>query len=139
MEKMKATITGSYTDNFNCEIIHVASGYELQTDAPKDNNGKGACFSPTDLVAASLGTCIITTIAIKAKAKNIEIGKPQFQIFKHMKSNPRQIDKISVEIVFDVPLTKEEKDFVNYEAKNCPVALSLNPELIQDLKFTYKK
>ena len=133
---MGVKIKGQYENNFSCSLIH-DSGEKIYTDAPKDNNGNGKAFSPTDLVAAALASCIMTIIAIRANAKKISIGQPTFTIEKIMKTSPRMIQEIKIEFTFSVPLTNNDKEYLEREAKKCPVALSLNPEINQKVEFKY--
>lgn len=134
---MKPTISAHYSGNLRCELQHNSSKSIISTDAPKDNKGKGERFSPTDLLAASLGSCMLTIIAIRAAEKNIEIGNPSFSIAKVMNLKPRKVKLIKVEIEFQVPLNKKEREYLETEAKSCPVALSLSKETEQQIIFTY--
>ncbi len=129
-------IRGSYSGNLRCELSH-PSNTTIKTDAPKDNHGEGMFFSPTDLLAASLGSCILTIIGIRARDKGIEIGNPEFTIQKTMSSNPRKVGKVGVHIKFSVELSKEDKEYLEHEGRNCPVALSLSSSLIQEIIFEY--
>ena len=131
------TINGKYTGELRCNLTHINSGQQLITDAPKDNNGKGEAFSPTDLVAAALGTCMLTIIGIRAKSKNLNIGEPKISIIKAMQSSPRKIEMIKIEITFETQLSSSDRDYLESEAKKCPVALSLNDSLIQEIDFKY--
>ena len=133
---MGVKIKGQYESNFSCSLVH-ESGEKVYTDAPKDNNGNGQAFSPTDLVAAALASCMMTIIAIRANSKNISIGQPTFLIEKIMKASPRMIQEIKIEFTFSVPLTINDKEYLEREAKKCPVALSLNPEINQKVEFKY--
>jgi len=133
---MGVKIKGQYENNFSCSLIH-DSGEKIYTDAPKDNNGNGKAFSPTDLVAAALASCIMTIIAIRANAKKISIGQPTFTIEKIMKTSPRMIQEIKIEISFSVPLTKNDQKYLESEARKCPVGFSLNPEINQNVEFKY--
>jgi putative redox protein len=133
---MGVKIKGKYENNFSCSLVH-DSGEEVYTDAPKDNNGNGQAFSPTDLVAAALASCMMTIIAIRANGKNISIGKPTFSVEKIMKTSPRMIQEIKIEISFSVPLTYNDQTYLESEARKCPVALSLNPEINQNVEFKY--
>lgn len=134
---MATLIKGKYLDNLRCELVHDKSKTTLLTDAPTDNNGKGESFSPTDLLAAGLGSCMLTIIAIRARTKNISIGQPDILIEKEMTNNPRRISKIRVEIDFYSPLTNEERMYLEEEARKCPVALSLSEQIEQDILFRY--
>lgn len=131
------TINGNYAGELRCRLTHNNSGQQITTDAPKDNNGKGEAFSPTDLVAAALGTCMLTIIGIRAKSRKIEIGEPSISILKIMQSSPRKIDVVKVEITFDTELELSDRNYIEEEAKKCPVALSLNDSIKQELSFIY--
>ena len=129
-------IKGKYLDNLRCEMEHPSST-AIHTDAPKDNRGEGKFFSPTDLVAAALGSCMLTIIGIRARDYGIEIGKPDFEIIKQMRTNPRKIKKISITIRFYESVPQDKRDFLEKEAKNCPVALSISERIEQDITFQY--
>ncbi len=128
---------GTYQNNLRVNNLHELSGQTLLTDAPLDNQGLGNSFSPTDLLASALGSCMITIIAIRARSKNIEIGQPQYAAIKSMASGPRKIKKIELEIKFDVNLNQEERNFLEIEARKCPVALSLDHSIEQAVVFKY--
>ena len=129
-------IQGKYLENLRCEMEHPSSTVIL-TDAPKDNRGEGKFYSPTDLVAAALGSCMLTIIGIRARDKNIVIGKPDFEITKHMGSNPRKISKIEIRIVFKEMIDKMDREYLENEARNCPVALSISESIEQEISFQY--
>ncbi|MAY83274.1 MAG: osmotically inducible protein OsmC [Flavobacteriales bacterium] len=129
-------IQGKYIDNLRCEMVHPSSTV-IRTDAPKDNRGEGKFFSPTDLVAAALGSCMLTIIGIRARDKGINIGNPDFEIVKHMQSNPRKISKIEVKIKFFSELNEDERAYLENEGRKCPVALSISEEIEQDISFEY--
>jgi uncharacterized OsmC-like protein len=129
-------IQGKYLDNLRCEMEHPSSTVIL-TDAPKDNRGEGKFYSPTDLVAAALGSCMLTIIGIRARDKGIRIGKPEFEIIKHMRSNPRRIGKLVVNIRFQEAIEQADRDYLEKEAKNCPVALSISESIQQVITFQY--
>jgi uncharacterized OsmC-like protein len=132
------TIQGKYLGNLRMELTHQQSGLSIITDAPTDNNGKGEAFSPTDLVAGSLVSCILTVIAIRANENNFSIGTPDFSVNKIMQANPRKIGKIEIEINFYVPLTDLQKRLIDRAVKTCPVALSLNSSVEQEVTINYK-
>ena len=134
---MATEFNAKYQGSLRTLIIHQDSKSQLITDAPKDNNGKGESFSPTDLVASALASCMITIIAIRAKSKNINIGMPELAFKKIMKANPRKIARIEISISYSVRIEEEDRNYLEYEAKNCPVALSLDKDIIQDVRFIY--
>lgn len=133
-----STATIRFTGNLNTQPTHTKSGQQFLTDAPIDNNGKGESFSPTDLAAVSLGSCMLTLMAITAREKNIELKDALVTIAKHMVSNPRRIAKIEVAIqVLDEGLSLREKRILEKAALNCPVAKSLHPDIEQDVSFDF--
>ena len=134
------TISTLYKGNLRTEAIHVKSGNKLVTDAPTDNNGKGETFSPTDLLAASLGSCMLTIMGIVAEKNNIDIENTNVETIKIMGENPRKVQKI--EITISMPhnnYSEKEKKLLYNAAVNCPVAKSLNQNLIQEITITYPK
>jgi len=133
---MTAVIT--YKGDLRCECTHLQSGTIIETDAPTDNRGKGERFSPTDTVCVALGTCIITTMGIRANDMNIELKETQLEVTKHMLSEPRRIGKI--DIVLNIPpITIEEKDknVLEMIGNNCPVAKSLHPDLEVSIQYNW--
>lgn len=133
----KPTIEGLYTGNLRMELTHNGSMSKVITDAPLDNNGKGEAFSPTDLVAGALVSCILTVAAIRANENGFNIGHPRFTVDKIMQDSPRKIKRLEVNILFDVQLNELQKRIIERAVKTCPVALSLSAGLIQDVKLTY--
>ena len=119
-----------YEGQLHCSAAHGPSGTVLTTDAPKDNMGKGESFSPTDLVATALGTCIVTTMGIVAQRNNLDISGTTVRVEKHMTTSPpRRIAELPVEI--HVPRTFSEEDQKRLEsaAHKCPVHASLHPDV----------
>lgn len=128
---------GTYLGNLRCRIKHIESGSIINTDAPKDNHGKGETYSPTDLLATALGSCMVTIIAIRANAKKINLGAVDFDIEKVMQSCPRKVSEIKLTIKMNKTLSSTEREYLEKEGLNCPVALSLHPELKQQVSFEY--
>lgn len=127
-----------YSGNLRTEATHLKSNNKIITDAPIDNNGKGEAFSPTDLVATALGSCMLTIIGIKAESSKMKLGEIKVSITKIMTSNPRKIDEIIVEFNFDkTPYSEKEKKIIENAAKTCPVALSLSSDVKQTLIFNF--
>lgn len=128
----------TYLGDLRTSSIHLQSGCEIISDAPTDNHGKGEAFSPTDTIANGLATCMLTTMAIKGKSLEVDLSGSTASVTKHMQPEPRKISKI--EIVFDMSIEADQntRDFLERVAHNCPVALSLHPELIQDVTFHWK-
>ncbi|MBL0359337.1 MAG: OsmC family protein [Chitinophagaceae bacterium] len=125
------TATIHYEGNLRCNATHLQSGSIIETDAPTDNRGKGERFSPTDLVCTALGTCMITTMAMKAGDLGIELKGTTVDVKKHMLSDPRRIGKIDVEIIYPSSLILEDKDriILKRTGDNCPVMKSLHPDI----------
>ncbi len=130
----------TYLGGLRTECIHIKSGQTIITDAPTDNSGKGEAFSPTDLTATSLGTCMITIMGIAANNHNINIDGSTLEITKIMASDPRRISAVEVKLIMpDALYTLKEQKILETAARTCPVALSLHPDLHQVLEFVWKK
>ena len=127
-----------YKGQLRSECTHLQSGTKIVTDAPTDNFGKGEAFSPTDLVAIALASCMITTVGVITRLENIILDGSKLTVKKIMESNPRRIAAIHIDIeINNSNLTEEQKKRIEEIAQNCPVAKSLHPDLIQKLTFTY--
>ena len=133
-----ATIAISYLGDLRTEDTHLQSGTSIYTDAPTDNQGRGEAFSPTDLVANALGTCILTTMAIFARRDGIELAGSEASVTKIMSPEaPRRIAKIEIEMVLKattkdgLAMTDAQKTELESIAHTCPVAISLHPDLEQ--------
>lgn len=128
-----------YQGGLRTVCTHIQSGSTIETDAPTDNRGKGERFSPTDLVATALGTCIVTTMGIKANDHNINIDGTECEVEKIMASNPRRIAEVKVNIKFpkDQTYSGSDKQLMEHTAIHCPVAKSLHPDLKQTLTFLW--
>ena len=131
------TIVGRYTTDLRVKLTHSASNNTIITDAPVDNKGKGQAFSPTDLVAGALVGCILTVIGIRAEENNFTIGSPEFSVNKIMQSDPRKIKKIEIKIIFNEEFSELQKRIISRAVTTCPVALSLDPSIEQDVQITY--
>ena len=135
---MSHKIESSYLGELRVSSTHLASNTEFITDAPVDNNGKGESFSPTDLVATALGTCMITVMGIYAEKNGILMPNVYSRTNKVMSSTPRKISKLKIEIIFgDNQLSEVEKKSLKDVALNCPVAKSLHPDLKQEIEFIF--
>lgn len=133
-----ATIHSIYKGNLRTSAEHLASGNTIITDAPVDNNGRGEAFSPTDLVCAALGSCMMTIMGILADRNNINIEGMEIEITKIMAPDPRRI--VEVILTFKMPAnnyTDKEKAMLENAARTCPVALSLHPDIKQAITFQY--
>ena len=135
---MSHKIESNYLGEFRVSSPHIASNTKIITDAPIDNNGKGESFSPTDLVATALGTCMITVMGIYAEKIRILIPNVYSRTNKIMSSRPRKISKLKIEINFEGnQLSNEQKQSLKEVALNCPVAKSLHPDLQQEIEFIF--
>lgn len=126
-----------YTGDLRTEAEHLKSGTKIITDAPTDNNGKGASFSPTDLVAAALGSCMMTIMGIAAQTHNIDIVGTELTVNKVMASDPRRISKI--EIVMTMPAkdySRKERKILEAAAHGCPVGSTIR-EGVEDLRIVW--
>lgn len=128
----------TYLGDLRTTSTHVQSGTEILSDAPLDNNGKGEAFSPTDLVANALGSCMFTIMGIKARDMNVNIENSTASVTKIMQAEPRKISVI--EIVFDMNYAPDEKTKIILEraAMTCPVFLSLHPDIDKRITFNWK-
>tara|TARA_B100000609_G_scaffold115876_1_gene92255 strand:- start:146 stop:550 length:405 start_codon:yes stop_codon:yes gene_type:complete len=127
----------NYLGNLRTESIHISSNDKIVTDAPKDNNGKGEAFSPTDLVASSLSCCILTVIGIVSKKIKYDLRNTKSSVKKIMAGNPRRIAEIVVKIEFSKPADFKTKTIIEKTALNCPVAKSLHPDIKQNISFMW--
>ncbi len=128
-----------YTGDLRTVATHLRSGSEIENDAPVDNQGKGERFSPTDMVATALATCILTTMGIAGKTHGINIDGTECDVEKIMAADPRRIGEIKVDIRFpkDKTYTDKEKTMLERAARTCPVAKSLHPDLKETLTFSW--
>ena len=132
------TIKTIYLGELRTENEHLQSGNKVITDAPTDNRGKGEFFSPTDLLATALGSCIMTIMGIKARDNNIDIEGTQVDVTKIMASDPRRVAEVIVEFTFPKKgYSEEEKQLVEGVAGISPVPLSLHPDLKQTIRFNW--
>lgn len=126
-----------YLGGLRTEATHTRSGSIILTDAPVDNEGKGELFSPTDLMATSLASCMLTVMGIRARKGNIPFANVQCEVTKIMKSNPRRLGKIMVNVIVSEEWNERQKAVMEQTGKDCPVALSLHPDVEQELNFVY--
>lgn len=129
----------THQGDLRTEVLHVRSGQRFITDAPVDNQGRGEAISPTDMLAASLAACMLTTMDIKARASGIELRDMSAAVVKHMAANPRRVQKVEVVIeLAGANLSATERELMERTAHTCPVALSLHPDLVQETRFVYR-
>jgi putative redox protein len=129
-----------YKGELRTVATHLQSGTSIETDAPTDNQGKGERFSPTDLVATALGTCMVTTMAIKARTLNINLDGTKLDVTKVMVSDPRRIGKIIVHVFFPEGLVidDKQKELLERTARTCPVERTLHPDVELDMAFNWQ-
>lgn len=126
-----------YEGEKHCQLTHGPSGENIVTDAPKDNNGRGEAFSPTDLCAVSLGACMLTVMAIAAEKEGVSLKGSTADVTKEMKANPRRIGRLGVTLRLPKDLGPEWRTKLEDIAHTCPVHHSLHPDIEIDLKFAY--
>ncbi len=133
------TSTVKYHGELRTEAVHLPSGNVIHTDAPKDNHGKGEAFSPTDLVATALASCMISIMGIVSRKDNItSVDGASAEVTKIMLSDPRRIGEIHVKITFPQnSYSEKEKRIYEHAAKTCPVAKSLHSDLKQNIEFVW--
>ncbi|WP_026998850.1 OsmC family protein [Eisenibacter elegans] len=134
------TIKSTYLGQLRTQATHLQSGNTLLTDAPTDNNGRGEAFSPTDLVAAALGSCMMTIVGIVAEREGISLEGVTWETTKKMASQPRRIEAIEIRITFPQghQLSQVQQAKLRNAAQTCPVALSLHPDLRQELTIVFE-
>ncbi|MEO5650254.1 MAG: OsmC family protein [Ginsengibacter sp.] len=124
-----------YTGNLRCQAEHIQSKTQIETDAPTDNHGKGDRFSPTDLLCASLATCMLTTMGIRSADLKADITHAEAKVTKHMASDPRRVAKIEVAVSLPGNVDEKERLILEKTGNNCPVAKSVHPDI--ELVLTY--
>lgn len=128
----------AYRGELRCEATHGPSRATLVTDAPADNHGKGESFSPTDLVATALGTCMLTIMGIVAQRHGIDLKGTRVTVEKHMVADPvRRIGRLPVRIEVPVAVTAEQKKLLETAALTCPVHKSLHPDIDKPVEFVF--
>jgi putative redox protein len=132
------TITATYAGALCCTAVHGPSGSTLQTDAPKDNQGLGRYFSPTDLVATALATCVLTTMGIVARRHGIELTGARVTVEKHMHDQPRRIGRLPCEVRIAGAFTAEQRRLLEAAAHACPVHKSLHPDVDAPVRFVWE-
>ncbi|TDN36674.1 OsmC family peroxiredoxin [Hymenobacter sp. UV11] len=139
MSTPHTTATARYEGHLRTEATHTASSTVIQTDAPVDNHGRGEAFSPTDLVGTALGTCMLTTMAIVAERHQLDLVGSSFTMEKIMSQEPpRRIAQLNVGLHLPASLSPADRALMERTAHTCPVALSLNPEIQQEVRFVYE-
>lgn len=135
---MPVEISGRYAANLRVELSHGPSGTEIHTAAPVDNHGDGSSFSPTDLVAAALGSCMLSIMGIIAQRDGLDLSDCRFTVHKHMTTEPpRRIDRLPVTIHMPAGLSAAQRKKLERGALTCPVHRSLLAEIEKDVSFVY--
>jgi uncharacterized OsmC-like protein len=133
-----ATSRITYLGDLRTVSIHLSSSNEIVTDAPVDNQGRGEAFSPTDLLATSLGNCMLTIVGIAAKNHDFSIDGATAEVTKVMAQDPRRVSEIHVTLQFPSnSYSEKQKAIIERSAKTCPVSYSLHPDIKQELTFLY--
>ncbi len=128
-----------YLGELRTKAKHTHSGIEIITDAPLDNQGKGEAFSPTDLMATSLGSCMLTIMGIAARTHQFNIDGTRLKVTKVMASNPRRVSEVHIHFTMPaITYTEQQKKIIYIAATTCPVALSLHPDVKQLVEFVYQ-
>ncbi len=128
----------TYLGDLRTSSVHLQSGTEILSDAPTDNHGKGEAFSPTDLLANALGSCMISIMAIKSKDMNLDLVGSTVDVTKIMQSEPRKIAKIEIVMNMSIAADEKSRTILERTAMNCPVLLSLNPDIEKAITFNWK-
>jgi uncharacterized OsmC-like protein len=128
-----------YEEGLQTTATHLQSGTVIQTDAPVDNGGNGSKFSPTDLVASALASCMLTLMALTAQKRNIRLGRIECDVEKIMVANPRRIGQIKVNMIIHGPnqYSDHERSLLERAALTCPVYESLHPDLNKNVLFIW--
>ncbi|MBC8985722.1 OsmC family protein [Pedobacter sp. N36a] len=133
-----ATSKITYNGGLRTTSVHERSGNEIITDAPVDNQGKGEAFSPTDLLATSLGNCMLTIVGIASASHGFSIDGATAEVTKIMAENPRRVSEILVNFQFPANgYSDKDKTIIERSAHTCPVAMSLHPDIKQRVSFNY--
>ena len=134
------TVKTKYIGDLRTEATHLRSGVRITTDAPVDNQGKGEFFSPTDLLATSLGSCMLTIMGFSARTHGFSIDGTEVSITKVMGTEPRRVVEVIVELTFPHNnYSAKERKLLELSAKECPVANSLHPDLKQTIVFKFRE
>lgn len=126
-----------YQGQLRTAAVHLQSNSRIITDAPIDNHGKGEAFSPTDLVATGLASCLMTIMGIKAESMDIDLTGTHATVKKHMSASPRRISAVDVVVYMNQNHDDKTRKILEYAALTCPVGQSLHPETKQNIEFVY--
>ncbi len=134
------TSTVTYIGNLRTEALHLLSNTQILSDAPRDNQGKGEAFSPTDLLATSLASCMLTIMGIWAQRHGLALEGTRAEVLKTMSAEPRRVSAVGVDIYFPPAAkgwTEAQRTALEHTARHCPVALSLREDISQQIRFFY--
>lgn len=138
---MSVEITAVYEGRLRCVATHAPSDSQLITDAPLDNGGQGSAFSPSDLIATALGTCILTTMGLVADRHQIDLSGATVRVIKQMTSQPtRRIASLATDVTLPAAAVNDAQQRARLEsaANRCPVHASLHPEIDAPIRFHYQ-
>ncbi len=127
----------TYQGQLRTMAVHLQSNNQIITDAPTDNHGKGAAFSPTDLLATSLASCMMTIMGIKADDMGLDITDSKAEVTKIMASDPRRVTQVDVLIKVQGVTSDKNKKILQKAALTCPVAKSIHPDILQNVEFIF--
>ena len=127
-----------YTGELRTTNIHLRSGSEFVTDAPKDNQGLGQAFSPTDTVATGLANCMLTVMGIKARSLGVDMVNATAEVTKTMAPSPRRIAKIKVHVIMPQGIPQIHRKILEQVANTCPVIYSLHPDIEKDISYEWE-
>ena len=131
-------INTAYEGGLHCKAVHTPSGVIIETDAPIDNRGKGESFSPTDLLATSLGVCYLTTMGIAAEDRGIDLKGATCRVEKHMSTDSlRRVVRLVAEITFPAGIPLDKRGILEAVALHCPVSKTIHPDIDVDLKLHF--
>jgi uncharacterized OsmC-like protein len=133
-----ATSKVTYLGELRTSSIHLQSGSEIISDAPVDNNGKGAAFSPTDTVANGLASCMFTVMGIKAQDLGVDFSGSTAEVTKIMAAEPRRVSEIYVTFTMNLAADEKTKTILERTAMTCPVFYSLHPDIKKEIVFNWK-
>lgn len=133
-----STASVTYLGGLRTENIHERSGATYLTDAPVDNNGQGAAFSPTDTVATGLANCMLTIMGIKARDMQLDLSGSKAHLTKIMASNPRRIARIEIQLTMAAGIDLRSQQILEKAGLACPVMHSLHPDIEKDITFSWK-
>lgn len=127
-----------YEGGLHTQALHGPSRAAIETDAPVDNQGKGEAFSPTDLLATSLASCMLTTMAIVGDREGWCIDGARARVEKHMELEPRRrVGRLVVDLTLPGGLPEVARTRLEETARGCPVAASIHPDLQVDLTMRW--